>query len=184
MVALRLVSNPTSPPPHVTRRECISARRMKSLKETWGRWDNLKTMHKDLDSAEKNFSDLQSAVANGTAKKEPLLHAAEVLNSHCDALRAEYRRFLGAHMSSTRPLIDYTDANIGEVDQMSGLKEVLINARARRALMDYCGKDLTTAAERIATGADLTWAEREFDYTSQGWIAFKKELGEQLRKLI
>lgn len=188
MVALRLVSDTTDRPRHVTRRECVSTYRMKSLKAHEGHsnseWQHIVALHKNCEGAERAFSSLKHLIAKGEEKQEQLLSVTEALNSRCDALRDEYRYLLGARLSPSREFISFTDANKGEVAQIAELKEVLINARARKALIDYCGKELTTAAERIAAGADLAWAEREFDYTSQGWVAFKKKLTEQLNKVI
>lgn len=184
MVALRLVSNATDQPRHVARSACISDFRKSRLTSHNARWNKLKAHHVITENAERNFSDLKEAVAIGAANQELTLRAAEILNRCCDELRDDYREMLSTHLSPSHEFISFTDANKGEVAQIVELKEVLINARARKALIDYCGKDLTTAAERIAAGADLAWAEREFDYTSQGWVAFKKRLAEQLNKMI
>ena len=190
MTALRLVSDNSnnSPPPYVARRDCISPRRMKMLKRDFDQWRTnaklIKMRRDNVESAEKEFSKLKAAVDAGTAKQEALLAAAKTLNGRCDLLREKYRVLLDDNMGVHDAFIDYTDPNLGEVDQMAELKDVLINARARRAMMDYCGPDLTMASERIACGADLAWAEREFKFTADGWIAFKHELDQQLRKMI
>jgi len=192
MTALRLVSDNSnnSPPPYVARRECFSPLRLSAFKEhadkygTQTKWQSLTLSHRKLDEAEHAFAALQRRVDAGTAKQEALLAAAKTLNGRCDLLREKYRVLLDDNMGVHDAFIDYTDPDLGEVDQMAELKDVLINARARRAMMDYCGPDLTMASERIACGADLAWAEREFKFTADGWIAFKHELDQQLRKMI
>lgn len=191
MVAnLKLVSNTGTIPPNVSRRDCISTRRMQALKyyEDNSNGGSFKRWHEYIEIDETHLSDLQRSVADGTAKQERLLSAVQTLNSHCDHLRDVYRSVLSRSYETQearhQSCIHYTNANIGEVVQMAELKEVLVNARARKVMMDWCGKNLTTAAERIATGADLAWAEKEFECTSQGWLTHKKKLSEELAKLI
>ena len=188
MVSLKLVTTETTDRPrYVARRECISTRRMEILaaQPPLTRWrTQISVSRRYLDAAEKSFVDLKGSIAAGTAKQELLLGAAEIVNRCCDELRDDYREMLSTHLSPREEYIGFANADKGEVTQIAELKEVLINARARKALIDFCGKDLTTAAERITAGADLAWAEREWEYTSEGWVAFKKKLAEQLNKLI
>ena len=204
MVALKLVSNTDYIPAYITRRECVSTLRLHAIKENNEHAigpTRIGSGKHFLEEAERDFSDLQISVANGTAKQEHLLHGVQRLNTCCDCLCDAYRQLLNVYLeggafpvgpgvarttdlSEKPPFIEHTDADLGEIAQMAELKEVLINARARKVMMDYCGKNLTTAAERITTGADLAWAEREFEYTAEGWIRFKKELADQLAKLV